>query len=221
MIIIISQEGSGEAPAVEVNMVDLKRRNSRKLLTTLVDEGDYFACEEFIASGQDVNAPNSRGDTGLDVAIIKKNFKLIDLILESGGDFSKTNPKFNALDNAACSNDAELIEFLCSRGADPNGEEEKAGARPPIFWAVQEDHLEALDVLLKRGANPNVIDSDGCIPLVQAAAFGNIEIVKCLLENGADLRALENGTSALEMALAYENEEVAELLRNAEKAESK
>lgn len=44
--------------------------------------------------------------------------------------------------------------------------------------------------LLKRGANPNLKDSNGCVPLHYAAESGSLDVVKLLINHHANVDAV-------------------------------
>ena len=73
------------------------------------------------------------------------------------------------------------------------------GSVTPLIVAVQNEDLDSVKVLLKHNAN---IEGRGhyhdgqrthlyCTPLCCAAADGNVDILSCLIENGADINACE------------------------------
>ena len=53
------------------------------------------------------------------------------------------------------------------------------------------DHLEVIQLLLDRGANPNAFDMLGHTPLILSARKGHLEVVKLLLDRGADPNAFD------------------------------
>ena len=80
--------------------------------------------------------------------------------------------------------DADSVRLLLEQGADPNIRND-AGATA-LMWAV--DDLEKTRLLLAHGANVNARSDDGRTPLLIAAGlFANYEVVKLLLDSGADL----------------------------------
>ena len=83
-----------------------------------------------------------------------------------------------------------------------------------IMNAVMLGDIEQVKKLLARLASPNVRDEiSGRTPLIFAAMNGHTEIVKILLEKGAEVEAKDmEGWTALRYALAYEYEEIIELL---------
>jgi hypothetical protein len=68
----------------------------------------------------------------------------------------------------------------------------REGAEPPFREISNRDPLEAVDLLLEAGANPNAVTPTGESALHQAATDGKLDIVRTLAAGGADLD-LKNG----------------------------
>ena len=82
--------------------------------------------------------------------------------------------------------DLDSVRLLLQQGADPNVRNE-VGATA-LMWAV--DDLEKTRLLIEHGADVNARSNDARTPLLIAAGlFGNTDIVKLLLDRGADLAA--------------------------------
>jgi len=71
--------------------------------------------------------------------------------------------------------------------------------------AVVYSRVEMVKLLLERGVNPNTPSTDvGYTPLMQAANSANLELVKLLIDAGADLNAEDHdGRTALDAAEMY------------------
>lgn len=84
----------------------------------------------------------------------------------------------------------------------------------PLMAAVTADKTEAALRLLRAGANPDAHEKGYIYPLHMAAYHGNLDIVKELVNKGADLNALilANGRTALHWAVQKENTAVIEAL---------
>jgi SMI1/KNR4 family protein SUKH-1/ankyrin repeat protein len=101
------------------------------------------------------------------------------------------------------------VELLIKAGADVNAVSTKHGNSP-----LHSSDAQITTVLLKNGANPNLINNYGCSPLHSAAYFGRDEALKLLLEYGADksLRDKE-GKTPLDHAVENDQPNVIALLR--------
>ena len=104
-----------------------------------------------------------------------------------------------------------MVEALLARGADI----EAANKRncTPLERALFNDTTGMVQLLLKSGANPNARPY-----LLVAVRTGNLELVRLLLDNGADTEAIDPafGETALHLAAMSDSLEVARLLLNQE-----
>jgi hypothetical protein len=79
---------------------------------------------------------------------------------------------------------------------------------------VREGHLEIAKLLLKRGAEVDVLDPDDFTPLHNAAWNGNLEMTELLLDAGADIEASTyDGDTPLSLAQNNDQPQVAELIQ--------
>ncbi len=122
-------------------------------------------------------------ENGLQITDSQKNF----LLVESFND-----------------NNIEFISYMLQIGADPicyNNE--------PIKRACYEGSVKAMKLLYEKGADIRV---DGDFLICEAASLGNYEIVKFLLENGANPNA--NNGEPLRIARIKNHPEVVDLILN-------
>jgi ankyrin repeat protein len=62
----------------------------------------------------------------------------------------------------------------------------------------------------------NARAASGHIPLHEASANGNVELVKLLIDNGADVNARsDDGKTPLDFAVEYKRDEIVDLLKQA------
>ena len=124
------------------------------------------------------------------------------------------------MDAAAMRGKSWAIEYLVAQGADVNKPSNSTDSTPlpegSIQWAAADGHLDAVRTLLDLGARINFVlnGQRRCVPLWFAVSGGHLAVVKLLVERGADVNASCNNTTALDDALLYEHEEVAEYLRS-------
>lgn len=103
------------------------------------------------------------------------------------------------LDVAICKKNAGQVKALLERGADPDKifEEGPAKGFTPLTWALVPapelcsrvgPNTDVAKVLIGQGANVNKKASTygGSTPLMEAARTYDVEIIKLLLERGAD-----------------------------------
>ena len=60
-----------------------------------------------------------------------------------------------------------------------------------LFLAIEAERLAVAEILVQRGADPNIAGRSGIAPVGAAAYTGNTALVKLLLANGADPRAID------------------------------
>jgi len=85
----------------------------------------------------------------------------------------------------------------------------------PLHYAAMGGHKEVTEYLIDNNSAVNASDAAGCTPLHAAAMLGHIEIIRLLIARGADvdIMSAEIG-SALDCALAYQQNECATYLKN-------
>lgn len=67
--------------------------------------------------------------------------------------------------------------------------------------AAYKGFTKCVEMLLKYGANPNIVDANGTSPLIYAVQFNHQAIAQMLIKNGADVNYKDpNGFSAVDYA---------------------
>lgn len=108
-----------------------------------------------------------------------------------------------ALFVAAIQGDVKEMEALLDKGAGANGTCRRPGNSQEesiLGAAVREDRPESVALLIKRGANVNMIGPDGRTALHIALRYGHADIARLLIENGADKDMGFNGGSVYDLA---------------------
>ncbi|MEM7010121.1 MAG: acyltransferase family protein [Verrucomicrobiota bacterium] len=82
--------------------------------------------------------------------------------------------------------DIDALREALDAGADPN-EREPFGGSALLGIAAIYDNVEAIELLLERGAEINERSNDASTPLHMAAFFGSLDSAKALVEHNADL----------------------------------
>ena len=76
-----------------------------------------------------------------------------------------------------------LVDFLKSKGFDPNAKDNKGYT--PLHWASCYGETEAIELLLKAGGSVDAKGIDGYTPLHWASCNGKTEAVELLKRFGA------------------------------------
>ena len=95
-------------------------------------------------------------------------------------------PKPDSIWSAAHTGNTVAIKQHLAEGADVNGKDGKFGVTL-LSWAALGRQIDAVELLILKGANINAGNNDGNTPLHTAVFLGEYEIVQLLVKNGADV----------------------------------
>ena len=160
-----------------------------------------------------INCEDADADSLFDAVITGDLAEVKRLVVDCGVDPMREYDYGNTpLHAAAIYGYSEIVEFLLNHGVDPNIRNKKYGATP-LHYAAAYGNSKVVEVLLEHGADPNIRDKNGITPLhfaavsdypkivevlhkkglsdyddtpLQAAEFNYPEVVKLLLEHGAN-----------------------------------
>ena len=110
-------------------------------------------------------------------------------LVRNGASVNLTNNKGeNALMYAAKNNVLEIVKFLVKKGININAQNND-GDNALSYLIHKNNNINFIKKLIKRGININSKNKIGNSVLFKAVNQGTFEIVKLLLENGADINA--------------------------------
>jgi ankyrin repeat protein len=112
---------------------------------------------------------------------------------------------------AAVEGHVEVVRRLIDAGSDINGEEWTA-----LHYAAWKGRLEVCKLLMSKGADIDARGPNGITPVMMAVRGGDLETVKWLVWEVADLEVQTiDGATALSWAEKFDLKEIAAHLRQA------
>lgn len=203
--------------AIGNQLVPGGQTQSKTPLMSAARQGDAAAVARLISAGADVNASNTGGATALMFAALSGDPKVTSLLVRAGARTdSKAKLGWTALALAAVKGYTDVAEVLLGAGANQGVRD--AYGWTPLMRAVDRRRTDFVRLLLESpGADLAVRQEDGATALHIAAATGDLEIVRLLVEHGAD-RSAENrhGNTAAETARSADFAEIAAYLEGAD-----
>jgi len=145
---------------------------------------------DFIHRVPNVDVVSTDGFTALQIAVIKRETRILELLLNSGANPTKTNNDYPPIITACLRGYIEIAMLLLSKNVDIN----TIGiyGTTPLHAAVMEGHSWLAYLLLRDGAHVDSTLIDGSTPLFMAVANNDCKIIKLLLSYGARIDIQNN-----------------------------
>lgn len=155
------------------------------MLHHAAETGSIELCELVLANGADGSAIDDWGSTPVHTAA--KHPALLRALVERGFD-ATSGLVGTPLMTAVGAEQIESVRLLLERGASPNAADSYNGHT--IFVAIEKGNIEIVRALLAAGARTDVIGKQsGDTPLTAAAKTGDVDLVRAMLDSGADVLA--------------------------------
>ncbi|KKY27450.1 putative ankyrin repeat protein [Phaeomoniella chlamydospora] len=176
----------------------------------------YEAAQVLLEHGADPSGPDKWGSVPFMPAAMKKNARFMDLLISFGLDVNvRHSSGINAMSASGRAGNASAVESLVKAGMDVDAVEDGTSLTA-LYYAVDEQHEEAVKILLHFGADPNRVFKDGWTAVMLAARNGNANIGMTLLAVGANLdcRSYPEKWTALHIAAKNGRRVMVKLLKN-------
>ncbi|KAI8712264.1 hypothetical protein NCS52_01324100 [Fusarium sp. LHS14.1] len=186
-----------------------------------------------LSAGAQVNALQGQWETALRAAIVGGHEDVVHTLLRNGADFKLGSTfetrnhgdiKSSCLQLAVRANKVAIVNILLEAGAVPSDESGSAsGDQPPLIITALRGNLKIAKALIDSGADVNVegrkrdkrisLDDEHASPLCAAIFKKKRDVVKLLLERGAEVNQTDRGCrSPLSLAVDVEDRSLVQLL---------
>lgn len=192
----------------DVNHFDTRGRTPLQMAAA---DGHADIVTVLLSKGANIDAAMGRTWRALHYATSEGHIEVVRILLANGANIEAVvSVGQTALHLAAAGGHAEIAHALLLKEAIIEALDDIGCVA--LHYATIGGHTKVGTVLLTHGANIEARDKDGRTVLHHAASSGDPEVVTFLLASGANIEARGPNGTTLQMALAYDNTVVGEIL---------
>ena len=186
-------------------------------------DGKLLNLENLLRRGADPNGMNSSSLTALMCASKNGHLEVVRQLLRSSADVNaKTLSGLTAEDFARANNHTDIVSVVrAHRSGQPKAQpvpqaqtRERGTLNLELWRAATKGDSNSVRNCLQNGADPNYMGSQGTTPLMEASWEGHMDIVRLLLEAGADVKSRVTGRSAVDFAKARGHRDIVRMLES-------
>ncbi|XP_071082665.1 putative ankyrin repeat protein RF_0381 [Haliotis cracherodii] len=180
----------------EENIISPKKKKDITNFLSSVRTGDVNSVKRFLEGGLEADVEGEGKETALTTAVFTENTAMCRLLIEHGCDLNKsgTVPPFyfrlTPLCQAVSGGNTQAVRMLLHAGCKKDLRDDLG--RPPLFYSMSCSNEDMLHLLLRSGCDINLGTKDTNYTILhEAVAKGKLDIVKVLLEAGANPNSYE------------------------------
>lgn len=182
-------------------------------LNMIIQMEDLDALKSYVEQGGNINKKGSGGVTGLMEAVAIQDIPKVTYLIDKGADVNAVDDNGTTAYSIAFGNDA-ITDLLKDAGA-------KTDPTYLLMLAIENNNVKSAKTMIKNkdslgiNINDKGVRGDGYSALHKAVDKGNVEIVKVLIDAGADvnIRTADHFENTPLLLAAYnENLEIVKLL---------
>jgi uncharacterized protein len=174
---------------------------------------DVYTVKKLVLVGVNPNTLDARGELMLNLAIKDKSNDVIAFLLSNQVTDVDISNKYGEtpLMIASIEGDLPLVKTLVQT---KKAQIDHVGWTP-LHYACSRGHLEIAEYLIANGAIVDSMSPGNTTPLMMAVQSGNEQLIKLLLDKGADLKIRNvNGLTAIDIAVIYDKPWIVEGLNS-------
>lgn len=161
------------------------------------ESGNTPAVTEFLTKGADPNERDANGYTPLHLALSRNHPETASALIAAGADVNAIRYGWPPLVFAVIAREQEMVKVLIDKGADPAAFKSVALMYAVLGTEDASPKPEIVRLLVKGGADVNGITENHVPPLWTAVQFGTLDVVKELIDLGADVDYVFSGDPPL------------------------
>lgn len=180
-------------------------------LTLSIDCQNSLALQYFIDLGADVDKPGPEKRTALELAILKNEHEMVDILIKNHARIPLRIDDYSMLCIAISNKMVTLVHKLVEDLKANVNEEDIVSHTTPLITAAEVGNLEIVKLLVREKAKVNFLPRSGITAIAAAAIHQHLPIVKFLLHQGADVAlAKQSIKSRLEDILKMDLDDIEE-----------
>jgi ankyrin repeat protein len=178
----------------------------------ILDLAQLSLIKQLILSPEEINRPDSGGQTPLFWATVRGNSSAVKTLLDYGADPNFLNKLGETpLHWATETNNSACLTLLLERGARPSPK--SVFGTTPLHYSVWKDStISQVKELLRFGADVSIKNNRGQVPLHYTVDCNSVKTASCLIQAGAQLDVKdEDGATPLFASLRADSADLTRL----------